>query len=154
MVDRAEFQLADDFDFVIRENDILILRHGPFETALGLQNQIKASVASSVDEFRVQLKGFDFDQIAHVASKNMRCARLVASIKANNYLAGVTTEGLKNQMEKHGKVFTETEGIMSIDPEDSLFVLRVLARQILGIELVEGLDEQFVAVNRSALRRS
>lgn len=151
LVTEPEFQLQDDFDFIIDETEIAVLRHGPFESTLGLGRLIKASVEHSVKQFQVAAPFIKFDAVIQHATTNLRSARLIASIKNNGYLDGLTESSILGHLDRREISYEIIDNQIVIDEQHCQLFLRLVARQVLGVELVPGQDEQFLATSRSKL---
>jgi len=147
-----KFQLSEDFDFLIEKQGIFVHRYKPFEGACNLDTAIRESARANIAYIQSQATFIDFSSIEESATKSVKSARVIASIRANNYGVRVNIERVRGYCKQYDIGYTECGGIMRIDPENHLNFLRLVGRQILGVELVPGEPEVFHAASRTPYR--
>ena len=76
------FKLDADFDFIIDQRNVHIIRPSGFEFAGRLQSAVCASVSRNVAEIQEALPFVDFDCIERYAVGHVRAARYLASIRS------------------------------------------------------------------------
>lgn len=145
-----KFQLHKDFDFFVADDGIYVYQYKAFENACSLQKVIKESVGRNLLELEQNSIFVDYGSLLEFSSGSIRAARSIASIKANNYDQRMDAHRLKYYCKEHNVEYTEVGGRMSVQGGHLTFI-RIIARQILGIELVEGEHEGFLSLNRKAL---
>ena len=77
LVEDRVFKLDKDFDLLLDDDQVHILRPNGFENLGNLQQLIKAAVPGNVTGLRRSLPFVKVDAIEHYASQNMRAARLL-----------------------------------------------------------------------------
>ena len=150
--DEPKFQLSEDFDFLIGDEGVFVHRYKQFETACNLESTLRCAARDNIAHIRAQVTFLDFDSIEQTAVSSVRSARVIASIRANNYGARLDIERIRNYCDQYEIPYSEAEGVMTVEPTHHLDFLRLVGRQILGVELVPGEPEVFHAASRRPYR--
>ena len=151
MVHERVFRLDHDFDVLIDNKHIHILRPSSFEFAGSLQSAILDAVPANVTEVAAELPFVDFTGIQTYAEKHPRAARLLASIRSQNQGAGVDSAALKQLCKITQVAFKVKNGKIVVDDANVLGLLEVLDRRRYEVELVKGTPERFRASSRQKL---
>lgn len=144
------FQMADDFDFFIEDDGIYVYRYKSFERVCNLERAINEAVETNIEFISKQSECIDFSTLLDPASHSIRAARALASIRANDYAKDLDVGRVRHYCENLNITLAETNGRLSVESEHLKF-LRLIARQILGVELRAGYPETYEALNRNLL---
>lgn len=150
--DEPKFQLSGDFDFLIEDQGVFVYRYRQFESACNLDTTIKDAAKDNLAYIKTQVTFLDFDSIEQTATTSVRSARVIASIRANNYGARLDIDRIRSYCNQYDIPFSEEDGVMTVEPTHHLDFLRLVGRQILGVELVPGEPEVFQASSRKPYR--
>lgn len=145
------FKLDMDFDLLIDENNIHILRPSGFEFVGQLKEAILAAVPTNIDEIKSQIDFINFDSIQEYASTHPRAARYLASIRSLGEAKNISKDRLKGACAQLGVELEDEDGKIMVDNKNIMGFLEILDRRRYEIELVEGEPEQFRAASRSKL---
>jgi hypothetical protein len=151
VVERNIFRLDMDFDLLIDENNIHILRPSGFEFVGQLKEAILAAVPTNIEEIKSQVDFIEFDSIQEYASTHPRAARYLASIRTFGEANNISKNKLKDACAQLGVEIGEEEGKIMVDNKNIMGFLEILDRRRYEIELVDGEPEQFRAASRSKL---
>ena len=105
-VDDDLFRLDSDFDVLVDNEQVHILRPAGFESLGALQDAIRAAAAENVQVLLVALPFVDIGDMAHDSPCNITLARQLASVK-NQRLDGITVDSLRAQCQENGVEFSE-----------------------------------------------
>ena len=142
------FRLDFDFDVLVDDEQVHILRPAGFESLGALQNAIRAAAADNVQALRLSLPFVDIGEMDHDSPCNITLARQLASVK-NQRLDGITVDSLRAQCQDNGVEFSEENGILSFDDENLSDLLDVLDRRL----YVDGLVPQDPAMYKAGSRQ-
>lgn len=145
------FKLDADFDFIIDQRNVHIIRPSGFEFAGRLQSAVCASVSRNVAEIQAALPFVDFGCIERYAAGHVRAARYLASICSQPSIKDINKEALKRLCDETGVVVSEVGGRMAIGPGHEVGFLQVLDRRRYTLELVADRPEKFVASSRKSV---
>lgn len=145
------FKLDNDFDLLIDDTAVHILRPSGFEFAGKLQQAILDAVKENVVAITSELPFVKFDGIEVYASSRPRAARYLASIRGQGKMKDIDKSALKKLCKRTGVEISESKGSMIIAEGNEMAFLQVLDRRRYHLELVEGMPEKFVAASRSPL---
>ena len=145
------FKLDQDFDLLVDDTGIQILRPAGFEFVGALEGAILGAVPKNVKALKADLPFVEFDGIETYASKHPRAARYLASIRTQQETENVDKANLKDLCHRTGVIFTEKKGKFVIDEGSIMDFLGVLDRRLYEVELVKGKPESFRAASRSRI---
>lgn len=150
ILDDTVFKLDNDFD-VLMQNDVLhILRPSGLEFAAQLQGAVMAAVPGNIRAIADEIEFVDFDSISAYAQKHPRAARYIASIKSQSEAHNVNKGKLVNYCQRTNVSITEADGKMHIDDSQVMAFLEILDRRRYEIDLVEDAEpEIYRAPSRS-----
>src|SRR5690606_23445418 len=77
------FKLDTDFDVLVDDQQVHILRPSGFEYACSLQKAVLGAVPKNVASIQKRIEFVDFGPIAEYAKKHPRAARYLASIRTH-----------------------------------------------------------------------
>lgn len=152
MVEDKVFKLDNDFDLLIDNQRIHILRPSGFEFAGKLQDAILGAVTENTASLQAELAFVNFDNVRKYASTHSRAARYLASICSQQEVARIDRQHLIDACQATDvEISAEGEEIIVEDGQVMGF-LEVLDRRRYGVELVPDEPEKYRAPSRIRLR--
>lgn len=152
LVEDNVFKLDTDFDLLIDNQAVYILRPSGFEFAGKLQEAILGAVAANAATLQDELPFVQFDSVSEYASTHPRAARYLASIRSQQEVARIDRQHLVDACAATG-VSINTEGDRIVVGErDIMGFLEVLDRRRYEVKLVPDEPEQYRAPSRTRLR--
>lgn len=140
------FELYNDFDFLIDDSGVHVYRIKTFETVCNLAEAVRNAVTQNVDYLSDQITFIDFAPF--LENPSIRNARALASIRAEGRYQRVEQDLLCGHCDKLELEYEVVDGRIRISPESRDGFLRLINRQVLGIELVRGEPETYLAASR------
>lgn len=151
IVEEKVFKLDTDFDLLIDNSNIHIIRPSSFEFAGKLQKAILQAVPANISSIATDLGYVDFASIQAYAEKRPRAARYIASIKSQAETKNINQTSLELLCQYTGVALKVKSGKIFIDSGHELGFLEVLDRRRYRLELIDGQAENFKASSRSKL---
>lgn len=152
LVEDNIFKLDTDFDLLIDNETIHILRPSGFEFAGKLQDAILGAVPANVAALQDELTFVQFDSVREYASTHPRAARYLASIRSQQEVARIDRQHLIDACAATGvEINTEGEQIV-VGEREIMGFLEVLDRRRYEVKLVPDEPEQYRAPSRTRLR--
>ena len=151
LIEDTVFKLDMDFDLIIDNQNVLILRPKGFESIGELKEALLAAVPQNIQSIQQELNFVNLSTIQEYAMKHPRAAKYLVSIRSQGEMKNVDKEQLKDLCDKTGVKIDETEGMMTVDEKDIMGFLEVLDRRRYEVELVSGSPESYKASSRSKL---
>lgn len=151
LVQEPEFQLANDFDFLIDDQHVHIYHSRAFEGACNVHAAILSASQQNLDLISGEIDFIDFGPIQSELSKSVKAARDFAAIRASGYDQGINRDRLMSYCDRFNIRYVENGGKISIAAEDTYRFVRLLSRKILTIELREDAPEAFAVSGRKPL---
>lgn len=150
VLDDTIFKLDNDFDFLIHNDVIYILRPSGLEFTAQLQGAVMAAVPDNVAAIAEEIEFVDFDSISAYAQSHPRAARYIASIKSQSGAHNVNKNKLSSYCQSTNVVVTEVDEKIHVDDSQVLAFLEILDRRRYQIDLVEDAEpEIYRAPSRS-----
>lgn len=153
IIEDAVFKLDTDFDMLIDDATIHILRPSGFEFAGQLQSVILAAVPHNVKLLQKDLVFVDFAAIATYAGKHPRAARYIASIRGQKGSRNIDKRNLKKLCRSTGVEMDEVSGKLVVNESHIMGFLEVLDRRRYEVELIKDQPEHYRAASRELLKR-
>jgi len=151
IVEDTVFKLDMDFDFLVDDKNVHILRPSGFAFIGRLNQAILNAVSSNIEEIREDLPFMNLGSIEKYASKHPRAARYLASIRTQGATKNIEQRRLLELCKRTGvEVINEGDKYI-VSPGYELAFLEVLDRRRYELELVEGEPERFRAASRRKL---
>lgn len=151
IVEDTVFKLDVDFDLLIDDENIHILRPTSFEFAGKLQEAVMNAVPINIVALQDDLSFVSFDNISSYASRHPRAARYIASIRSDAETHNINRFKLEEICRRTGVELREHDGKLSVDDIHILGFLEVLDRRRYELELVDGVPEKFRAPSRQRI---
>ncbi|HZQ25249.1 MAG TPA: Kiwa anti-phage protein KwaB-like domain-containing protein [Terriglobales bacterium] len=152
IVEDKVFKLDNDFDMLIDNTDVYILRPSGFEFVGELQDAILGAVPGNVKLIQADLPYVDFSSIETYASAHPRAARYLASIRVQKETKDIDKNSLKKLCASTGVKVEDVKGKLTVEESSIMDFLGVLDRRLYQIELIKGSPESFRASSRSRIR--
>jgi len=154
LIEGKVFKLDNDFDLLIDNTNIFILRPKGFESIGELEEALLAAVPQNIQNIQKELDFIDFSTIQEYAIEHPRAANYIASIHSQGEMNDIDKNLLKNFCNKTGVEINEVNGKIIVDEKHIMGFLKVLDRRRYGVELVRGLPETYDASSRSKVDNS
>lgn len=154
IIDDEVFKLDTDFDLLIDDANIHILRPSGFEFVGQLQLAVLAAVPQNIKLIQKDIAFVDFDSIAAYASTHPRAARYLASIRNQKESKNIDKRALKKLCKATGVEFSDINGNIAVDEYHVMGFLEVLDRRRYEVLLVKDAPEQYRAASRQLLRNN
>lgn len=149
------FKLDSDFDFIVDDSLIHILRPSGLEFTAQLQGEITAAVKTNIQTISTQITFIDFTNISEYAEEHTRAARYLASIKSQQEAVNINKDKLKQFCETANISFSEDNGKIFVEEKDVLGFLEVMDRRRFWIDITDEDDpELYRAPSRSKIKDS
>ena len=146
------FKLDSDFDLLVDEANVHILRPKGFEFAGRLNQAILDAVPENIDAIRRNIPFVDFRSIEVYARKHPRAARYIASIRAREDRS-IDRALLINSCTHTDVQFTESKDQICIVAGHEMGFLEILDRRRFEVTLVREEPEKYRAASRSKIGR-
>ncbi|HWQ38167.1 MAG TPA: Kiwa anti-phage protein KwaB-like domain-containing protein [Burkholderiales bacterium] len=153
IIEDRVFKLDTDFDVLIDDAAIHILRPSGFEFAGQLQSAILAAVPKNAKALQHDIAFVDFGGIAAYAATHPRAARYLASIRGQKESKNIDKRNLKKLCKATGVDFSEINGKLVVDEGHVMGFLEVLDRRRYEVELVKDQPEHYRAASRAPLQK-
>lgn len=152
IVEDTLFKLDSDFDLLIDNQNVHILRPSGFEFAGKLQQAILDAVPGNMAAIKAELTFIEFDRIEQYSAKHPRAARYLASIRGQEEMKNIDKAALKKLCKSTGVDVSELKGKVIISDGHEMAFLQVLDRRRYQLELVKDKPEKFVAASRKPIK--
>jgi len=151
IVEEQTFKLDQDFDVLVDDDRVYILRPAGFEFIGQLDAEIAKAVPGNVQSIRADLPFVDFTAIQNYAIDHPRAARYLASIRSQKLAKNVDKGLLKKLCKSTNVILQEAGGKLMVDPKSTMDFLGVLDRRLYEVELTKGSPEPFRAASRTRI---
>ena len=152
MVEDRVFKLDSDFDLLIDNQRVHILRPSGFEFAGKLQDAILVAVAGNTEMLQADLPFVQFGGIQEYASTHPRAARYLASIRSQQEVARIDRQHLIEACGATGVEIAEDGEQLVVNERNIMGFVEVLDRRRYEVRLVPEEPEQYRAPSRTRLR--
>lgn len=150
IMEQSIFLLDNDFDLIINDDTVHILRPKAFESLADLKHAILAAAASNIQKIQDELHFVNFKPIQAYAVKHIRAAQSIASIRSQN-LKDIEFSTLQLACQEHGVDISTPNDQIEIDKQDVLKFLDILDRRLYTSELIPNEPERFKAASRQKI---
>lgn len=151
IVEDKIFKLDTDFDLLIDNTNIYMIRPSAFEFAGKLQEAILQAVPMNIASIAADITYVDFSSLQAYAEQRPRAARYIASIKSQAETKNINQNSLESLCRNTGVALTVQNGKVSVNTGHELGFLEVLDRRRYRLELIDGQAENFKASSRSKI---
>lgn len=148
IVEQKTFRLDHDFDVLVEDEQIHILRASGFAIIAALHDVIQAAVPRNVARIQEQMPFIDFLPIESYASQHPRAAKILASICSEDEARNVSKERLFASCTECSVAIVMDGDTIRVSPGSELKFLEVLDRRRYRFQLIEGQVENYRAASR------
>ena len=153
VVEDDVFRLDQDFDYLVTDDEMYILRPSGFEYTVHLDQRILAKAAENAQELQKVIPFLALESLAHYVSTHKRAARLVAAIRSRNDLDRMTKGRLKAECHQTGVQTKEVDGkLQPVDGQELQFLM-LLDRRRYSVLLIADNPETYEAASRRQVQR-
>ena len=146
MVEDDLFRLDNDFDVLVDDEQVCILRVAGFELIGGLQDAIKEAAADNVQALGSALPFVDISAV-DPGSFSITTARQLAAVKQQQ-LSGITLDSLRDACEENEVPYTLANGRLEFNEDSVGDLFDVLDRRLYTDGLVPGNVTRYKAGSR------
>jgi hypothetical protein len=151
LIEDDVFKLDSDFDLLVDDKNIRMLRPTAFEFVGKLQDVVSAAAPTNLKEIQADMPFVDFSNVEDYAKRHPRAARYLASIRSQKETKNIDRRALKGLCKATGVAIHEANGQISVQREDIMDLLEVLDRRRYAIKLVKNSPETFRAASRTRI---
>lgn len=151
IVEDKIFKLDTDFDLLIDNTNIYMIRPSAFEFAGKLQEAILQAVPMNIASIAADLTYVDFTSLQAYAEQRPRAARYIASIKSQAETQNINQGRLELLCRHTGVSLDIQNGKIFVKSGCEMGFLEVLDRRRYRLELIDGQAENFKASSRSKI---
>ncbi len=149
------FKLDSDFDLLIDDHYIHIMRPASFVYVAELREAVLNAVPENISALKTSLPYLSFDSIKEYAGRHPRAARLLASIRSSNEGKVINPDKLKSACKRMGIELHDIDGTIYVANENQILdFLEVLDRRRYEVDLVDGEPEAYKAYSRRPVQAS
>lgn len=148
------FKLDFNFDYVVFDGQVLILRPSGFEFTANLGAEVLAAAAPNAEFIAQKLSFLGVEGLAVFASSHKRAARLLAAIASRNDLAQTNKALLVKACKAQGVELEKVDGKFWPKEGQEYDFLCVLDRRIFSTSLIRNTVESYEAPNRIRRNRA
>jgi hypothetical protein len=145
------FKLDRDFDLLVEDTEVHILRPSGFEFVGELEEEIRKGVPKNIKAIGKDLPFVDFVSIETYAMRHGRAARSIASIRRQQ-TKNIDPGKLKKACEHFNVKIKTVLGKLVVDSGSIMDFLHLLDRRLYQVELVKDSPESFLAASRSRIK--
>jgi hypothetical protein len=152
IVEGRTFKLDNDFDVLIDNENIHILRAAGFVVLSDIEEIVLGAVPQNIERLQDHLPFVDFTPISAYASAHSRAAKVLASICSEGEANDVSRERLVAACNECGAEVEIDRDRIRPRAGHELNFLYVLDRRLFRVQLVEGRIERYQAGSRRPVR--
>jgi len=151
LVHEQMFKLDKDFDILVDEDTVHILRPNAFESIAKLGAAVLAAVPANIAFIEQNLPYVDFTVIQDYAAGHTRAARNLAALRTNEKTVKIDRESLVEMCARTGVALREEGDKIAVDHSDVVGFLEVLDRRRYEVRLVADAPEPYKASSRKRI---
>jgi hypothetical protein len=145
------FQLDSDFDLIVVDSAVYILRPGAFEQLADIDTELLNQAAKNTSALDATVPGIRFSAIAPYVSRHKRAARIIASLLRRADLASISIMSLRRECRRNGISVDSIDGQLVPNKGEELAFLNLLDRRRYVVSLIPGKREQYEAGSRKGI---
>lgn len=146
------FNLDNDFDFIIHNDNIHILHPVGFNFIAKIEDEILRSTAETTIQLKQRLNFVNFSYISDFVRNSKTAAKLISSIKSRDDLENISQEKLMQKCNRVGVQFHQNNGLITPDQAQILRFLEILDRRGYDFDIFNNnIVEIYVATSRKKL---
>jgi hypothetical protein len=149
MSTRQVFRLDNDFDYLVDNDTVYILRPSGFEFTTNVHTQVLAAAAANAASIQATAVFLDLTGIGRYASTHARSARLLAAIKSRDDLHLISRNLLASACRNYGIAIQNPRGgLLCPDAGHEYDFLCILDRRAYIAKLITNQPERYEAASR------
>lgn len=148
VVEDDVFKLDPDFDYLVTDNEMYILRPSAFEFTVDLDATILAKAKENAESLHANVTFIDFAGIAEYVGGHKRAARLVAALKKRDDLSETDQRLLKKECKATGVTLERRNGRIAPAAGHEYEFLMLLDRRRYALTLIPDEPETYEAASR------
>ena len=151
LIEDNVFKLDSDFDLLVDNKNIRMLRPSAFEFVGKLQDVVSAAAPANLKEIQADMPFVDFANVEDYAKRHPRAARYLASIRSQKETKNIDRRALKRLCKATGVPINEVNGKIAVQRDEVMDFLEVLDRRRYAIKLVKNSPERVRAASRKKI---
>ncbi|MGH9237210.1 MAG: Kiwa anti-phage protein KwaB-like domain-containing protein [Vicinamibacterales bacterium] len=151
IIEDTVFRLDNDFDVLVDDVKVHILRPSGFEFLGQLQQAILDAVPENIRVIRKDIAYVDFDGIEAYVAKHPRAARYLSSILSQDETSSVDKSLLRKLCKQTGVQVSESKGKLTVAEGHEMGFLEVLDRRRYEVSLIKEQPELYRAGSRKKI---
>lgn len=148
VVEDDVFKLDSDFDYLVTDDELYILRPSAFEFTVDLDATILAQAKENAESLHASVGFIDFAGIAAYVGTHKRAARLVAALKRRDDLSDTDQRLLKQACKHTGVTLERRHGRIFPAAGHEYEFLMLLDRRRYALTLIPDAPETYEAASR------
>lgn len=148
VVEDDVFKLDPDFDYLVTDDEMYILRPSAFEFTVDLDATILAKAKENAESLHATVTFIDFAGIAEYVGAHKRAARLVAALKKRDDLSETDQRLLKQACKHTGVTLERRNGRIFPAAGHEYEFLMLLDRRRYALTLIPDAPETYEAASR------
>lgn len=150
LMESAVFRLDNDFDYLVVDQTILILRPSGFEFTTNVHGQVLMAATANATAISVSVPFLDIAKISAYATHHPRAARLLAAIRARNDLHLIDRQLLEVACQSFGINIVQDQTGTMIGPDSGheYDFLCIIDRRAYTATLIQNHPEKYEAASR------
>ncbi len=150
MVQDTVFKLDNVFDYVMTDQQVVILHPLGFEATANIQESILNAAAGVARGLKAKIPFIDFELVASYVENHKMAARLIASIQERRDIGTLSKQKFANECKKFNIEIERVDGRLFPKKGHELAFLKLLDRRLFHITLGKE-EEKYEAKNRRKL---
>ncbi|MGD8719876.1 MAG: DUF4868 domain-containing protein [Candidatus Zixiibacteriota bacterium] len=149
IVDKPFFRLDIDFDWIVLDANVYILRPSGFEYTAEMDEVILSRAGERAVNLQTSISFLDTSAISEYVACHKRAARLIASISKQADLNLISQTCLERVCKENGVELENNAGLIRPAAGFEKAFLELLDRRLYRVELIDGAPERYEAKSRS-----
>lgn len=149
VVEDPIFRLNETFDILIDSKAVHIVHPSSFKELGQIDLFIQRAVSDNIQMLEAHLTNLNWAPIQEYAETHPRAAKLLASIRSNDYASDINLQSLKDSCNESGIAMeVNLNGNLTVPEDQILIFLEILDRRRYSIKLVDDNTEGYRATSR------
>lgn len=149
LMDTPVFRLDNDFDYIVDNLNIFILRPSGFEFTTNVHGAVIQSAAVNATTIAASVVFLDISRISNYAGTHVRAARLLAAIRSRNDLHLIDRQLLIDACQQFGILISQNQaGAIGPDDGHEYDFLCIIDRRAYTATLIPNQPEKYEAASR------
>lgn len=149
LMETPVFRLDNDFDYIVDNQNIYILRPSGFEFTTNVHGAVIQSVAANTATIAASVAFLDITRIRTYAGTHVRAARLLAAIRSRNDLHLIDRQLLIDACQEFGILISHNQaGAIGPDNGHEYNFLCIIDRRLYTATLIPNQPEKYEAASR------